>query len=101
MHKEFHLLRQNLDGELLTDGPSLTIYATDASLYFDLPLAVAIPKNENDLVKIIAFASKHCIPITPRAAGTSLAGQATGSGIIVDISKHFRKIINLIPASVM
>ncbi|MCK9611549.1 MAG: FAD-binding protein [Bacteroidales bacterium] len=95
MHKEFHLLRQNLDGELLTDGPSLTIYATDASLYFDLPLAVAIPKNENDLVKIIAFASKHCIPITPRAAGTSLAGQATGSGIIVDISKHFRKIIKL------
>jgi len=88
-------LKQALDGELLTDESSLTIYSTDASLYFDRPLAVAVPKNEKDLEKLIAFASANNIPLTPRAAGTSLAGQATGSGIIVDISKYFRKILKL------
>ncbi|HOV12178.1 MAG TPA: FAD-linked oxidase C-terminal domain-containing protein [Bacteroidales bacterium] len=88
-------LQQSLDGDLLTDESNLTIYSTDASLYFDRPLAVAVPKNEKDLEKLIAFASANNIPLTPRAAGTSLAGQATGSGIIVDISKHFRKILKL------
>ncbi|HNW89268.1 MAG TPA: FAD-linked oxidase C-terminal domain-containing protein [Bacteroidales bacterium] len=95
MLNKLHELKQALEGELLTDQSCLTIYATDASLYFDRPLAVAVPKNEKDLEKLIAFASANNIPLTPRAAGTSLAGQATGSGIIVDISKHFRKILKL------
>ncbi|HOY32473.1 MAG TPA: FAD-linked oxidase C-terminal domain-containing protein [Bacteroidales bacterium] len=95
MQNKLYELKQTLYGELLTDESSLTIYATDASLYFDRPLAVAVPKNEKDLEKLIAFASANNIPLTPRAAGTSLAGQATGNGIIVDISKHFRKILKL------
>jgi len=88
-------LKQLLDGMLHTDEQNLTIYSTDASLYFDRPLAVAIPENESDLEKLVAFASANHIPLTPRAAGTSLAGQATGSGIIVDISKYFRNIIEV------
>ena len=91
-------LKQSLDGTLLTDESNLTIYSTDASLYFDRPMAVAIPENVHDLEKLIAFAAAHNVPLTPRAAGTSLAGQATGSGIIVDISKHFRNIIEVNPA---
>jgi len=90
-------LKLSLDGTLYTDESNLTIYSTDASLYFDRPLAVAIPANVSDLEKLIAFAAANNIPLTPRAAGTSLAGQATGSGIIVDISKHFRNIIDVNP----
>ncbi len=95
MHNKLLDLKQSLDGGLLTDDPSLTIYSTDASLYYDRPLAVAVPKNEKDLKKLIAFASANNIPLTPRTAGTSLAGQATGSGIIVDVSRHFGKILKL------
>ena len=90
-------LKLALDGTLYTDESNLTIYSTDASLYFDRPLAVAIPENVTDLEKLVAFAATHNVPLTPRAAGTSLAGQATGRGIIVDISKHFREIIEVNP----
>jgi len=97
MLPKLHELELSLDGTLHTDEADLTIYSTDASLYFDRPLAVSIPENERDLEKLVAFASANNIPLTPRAAGTSLAGQATGSGIIVDISKHFRTIIEVNP----
>jgi FAD/FMN-containing dehydrogenase len=69
------------------------LYATDASAYRIMPVAVAVPKSEEDIVKIIRFAAKNKISITPRTAGTSLAGQTVGNGIIVDVSKHFTKIV--------
>ena len=86
-------LSESLNGELFFDDLHKTIYATDASVYRKIPLAVALPKDKNDLRKLIAFASSHKITLIPRAAGTSLAGQCVGEGIIVDVSKHFTKII--------
>nr|WP_262903868.1 FAD-binding and (Fe-S)-binding domain-containing protein [Sphingobacterium bovistauri] len=71
------------------------LYATDASAYRELPLAVAIPKSEEDISKLIAFAEKNKTSLIPRAAGTSLAGQVVGNGIIVDVSKHFTKILEV------
>src|ERR1044071_7670565 len=71
------------------------LYATDASAYREMPLAVAIPKTINDIKKLIAFAHQEKTSIIPRAAGTSLAGQVVGSGIVVDVSKHFTRIIEL------
>ncbi len=71
------------------------LYATDASAYREKPLAVAIPKTEEDLKSLIQFADKNELSLIPRAAGTSLAGQVVGNGIIVDISKYFTKIIEL------
>jgi FAD/FMN-containing dehydrogenase/Fe-S oxidoreductase len=59
-----------------------------------MPLAVAIPKTVDDIVKLVHFASKYGISLTPRTAGTSLAGQTVGDGIVVDVSKHFTKIIS-------
>ena len=88
-------LAKSLEGELLFDELHKTIYATDASVYKMRPIAVAIPKTEQDIKTVIEFASIHKISITPRTAGTSLAGQTVGKGIIVDVSKHFTKIISV------
>jgi len=86
-------LQQKLQGELHFDDLHRHIYATDASVYRMLPKAVAYPKNEADIRILIDYATKNNTTLIPRAAGTSLAGQVVGNGIIVDISKHFTKII--------
>ena len=86
-------LHNLLDGELLFDNLHKIIYATDASVYRKIPIAVAFPKNENDIKILIDFASKKNITLIPRTAGTSLAGQCVGDGIVVDVSKYFTKII--------
>lgn len=88
-------LRQSLEGELFTDETTRRLYATDASAYREMPMAVAIPKSEHDIIKLIRFASVNKISIIPRTAGTSLAGQVVGAGIVVDVSKHFNNIIEV------
>jgi len=87
-------LSESLEGTLLFDDLHKTIYATDASAYRMRPIAVAYPKNNNDIIQLIHFANQNKISLTPRTAGTSLAGQTVGNGIIVDVSKHFTKIIS-------
>lgn len=88
-------LAELLDGELHTDTVMRTLYATDASAYREIPLAVAIPLHEKDIAELIAFAHREQIPLIPRAAGTSLAGQVVGSGLVVDISRHFNQILEI------
>ncbi|WP_139957896.1 FAD-binding and (Fe-S)-binding domain-containing protein [Flavicella sediminum] len=83
-----------LEGELHQDDLHKNLYATDASVYRKIPKAVCYPKNESDLKKLVAFASKHKTSLIPRTAGTSLAGQCVGEGIVVDVSKYFTKIIS-------
>ena len=87
--------RQSFEGEFYQDYMLRTIYANDASPYQEKPIAVAIPKNDEDLKKLIKLALEKDMSLIPRAAGTSLAGQVVGAGIVVDISKHFTKIIEL------
>ena len=70
-------------------------YATDASVYQERPVAVAIPKTVADIKSLIHFAQENNLSLIPRAAGTSLAGQVVGSGIVVDISKYFTSIIEV------
>lgn len=84
-----------LEGELYWDQKMRILYATDASAYRELPLAVAIPRSVTDLSNLIAFAAEHGTSLIPRAAGTSLAGQVVGHGIVVDISRHFTNILEL------
>ena len=86
--------KTSLQGELFSDALHKSIYATDASVYRKIPLAVAYPKNVADIQKLIAFATKNNITLIPRTAGTSLAGQCVGDGIVVDVSKHFTNIIS-------
>jgi hypothetical protein len=86
-------LSKIIEGEVHFDKLHKIIYATDASVYRKIPLGVAYPKNNDDLKKIIHFATKNKITLIPRTAGTSLAGQCVGEGLIVDVSKHFTKIL--------
>lgn len=93
-------LSNRLSGELYYDLSAehqmqLMAYSTDASVYQEKPLAVAIPQHDEDIKTIISFANAHSITIIPRAAGTSLAGQVVGNGIVVDISKHFNQMIEV------
>jgi FAD/FMN-containing dehydrogenase/Fe-S oxidoreductase len=88
-------LSGQLDGEFFTDDTMRQLYATDASAYQEKPLAVAVPKSVEDLKKLILFAKANHTSLIPRTAGTSLAGQVVGNGIVVDVSKYFTKIIEL------
>lgn len=86
-------LRNELEGDLYFDDLMKTLYATDASVYRFLPLAVALPRSTEDIQKLISFAKQHRTSLIPRTAGTSLAGQCVGEGIVVDVSKYFTKIL--------
>ncbi|MBN1197949.1 MAG: FAD-binding oxidoreductase, partial [Bacteroidales bacterium] len=91
--KELSVLNENLEGDLLTDNSTCLFYATDASAYREVPLAVARPRGKEDIKKLILFARQHHLSLIPRAAGTSLAGQVVGPGIVVDISRYMTKIL--------
>lgn len=95
MDEKLETLGQVLEGELYTDTTMRTLYATDASAYREMPLAVAIPKTIDDLKKLIDFAHKEKTSLIPRTAGTSLAGQVVGHGIVVDVSRNFTSILEL------
>ncbi|MHA8078203.1 FAD-binding and (Fe-S)-binding domain-containing protein [Aquirufa antheringensis] len=88
-------LGSTLQGTLHTDTVMKTLYATDASAYREMPLGVAIPETQEDIEKIIRFADKHAIPLIPRTAGTSLAGQVVGKALVVDVSKFFNRILEV------
>ncbi len=88
-------LQSQLSGELFFDNAMRTLYATDASVYRELPLAVAYPKNEQDIKLLIRFAAENKTSLIPRTAGTSLAGQCVGSGIVVDVSKYLNQIMEV------
>ncbi|RRO24088.1 FAD-binding and (Fe-S)-binding domain-containing protein [Flavobacteriaceae bacterium 14752] len=88
-------LVSSFSGDIKTDALHQSIYATDASVYQQRPTAVAIPKSKGDLKQLIKFASEHNTSLIPRAAGTSLAGQCVGSGIVVDTGKYFTQILKI------
>ena len=92
---QFENFKSHLDGDFFIDELMKSIYATDASVYRKLPLAVAYPKNKNDIKKLVAFAKEHNTSLIPRTAGTSLAGQCVGDGIVVDVSRYFTKILDI------
>lgn len=90
---KFNQLKARLEGDLFIDNVQRVIYSTDASQYKEMPLAVTKPKNKEDVKKIMAFARENNTSIIPRGAGTSLAGQVVGNGIVVDVSKYMNKIL--------
>ena len=95
MTKDLEDLAASCAGEMRIDRASRLMYATDASIYREEPLAVFYPAGTDDLKKLLSFAAAHGVGIIPRAAGTSLAGQVVGSGIVADMSRHFCRIIEI------
>jgi len=86
-------LKDKLKGDLYTDTATLLMYSTDASAYREVPLAVVRAKNSDDLKVLIDFARIEKIPLIPRTAGTSLAGQVVGTGIVVDVSRYMNAVL--------
>ena len=89
----FDILLQSIDGELYDDNTHRIIYSTDASSYRELPQAVVLPRHKEDVRRVLAFAREHQTSVIPRGAGTSLAGQVVGGGIVIDISKYMDRIL--------
>ena len=95
INDDLEVLAGDFDGEIRADRAFRLLYATDASAYKQLPLAVVLPKHVEDIRSLVNFAKKHNTSLIPRAAGTSLAGQVVGGGIVVDVSKYMTKILEI------
>lgn len=95
MEERLQQLAGLMEGELYSDKMMRTLYATDASAYREVPLAVALPRNDKDIQTLIQFAIENKTSLIPRTAGTSLAGQVVGAGIVVDVSKYFTNILEV------
>lgn len=90
-------LRKHFSGEIRNDLASRILYSTDASIYQIEPQGVAIPKTHADLQSAVELAAKYKIPILARGAGTSLAGQAIGDALILDVSRWLDSVIAIDP----
>lgn len=89
---EMNLTGLKIKGEVFTDLEHKIIYSTDASAYRETPTGVAYPKDEEDVVSIVKYAKQTQLNLIPRTAGTSLAGQVVGKGLIVDMSRYMNQI---------
>jgi len=88
-------LRKETSGEVMTDSASRGRYATDASIYQAMPVAVFVPKTAQDIASAIQIAAEMGIPVLPRGGGTSQCGQTTGASLVIDNSKYFRNVLDL------
>ncbi len=88
-------LQSKLKGEVYWDDMHKAIYATDASVYRKIPAAVIHPRDADDIKLVVAFATQHHTSIIPRTAGTSLAGQCVGEGIVLDTSRYMNRILEI------
>ncbi len=88
-------LRSETSGEVMTDAASRGRYATDASIYQTMPLAVFVPKTAQDIVSAIQIAADLGVPVLPRGGGTSQCGQTTGPALVIDNTKYFRNILDV------
>ncbi|NGO72431.1 FAD-binding and (Fe-S)-binding domain-containing protein [Streptomyces boncukensis] len=94
-----HRLRRDLDGEVRFDGYTRHLFARDASMYAITPVGVAFPRHAGDVQAAVAAAAEHGVPLVPRGAGTSLAGQTVGAGLVLDLSRHMHRIVELDPGA--
>ncbi len=93
----FEELKQSLRGEVLFDGASRALYATDASNYRQVPIGVICPVDSEDVEKAMAICRRHGAPVLPRGAGTSLAGQGCNEAVVFDFRRHMTRILKIDP----
>lgn len=92
-------LRRHVRGEVRFDSGSRALYATDASNYRQVPIGVVLPRDADDVVATMALCREHDVPVLPRGAGTSLAGQCCNVAVVLDFTKYMGRVIELDPAS--
>lgn len=86
---------QNDIPEIHTDPLMRSLYANDASMYEELPYGVSFPHDGYEIARLVRWSHEHNIPITVRSAGTSLAGQTTGGGLVMDVSRYMTDILRI------
>ncbi len=94
-----HKLRRAIRGEVRVDALSRALYATDASNYRIVPLAVVLPRDRDDVEATLRIAAEHDIRIVPRGGGTSLAGNAVGAALVLDFTKYMNRVLDFDPGS--
>src|SRR6185369_2150384 len=90
-------LHKHFTGDIRTDLASRVLYSTDASIYQIEPTGVVLPRTQEDLIAAVELAAKYKIPVLPRGAGTSLAGQAIGNALILDCARWLDHIVEINP----
>ena len=95
MKKIAAAISDGISGEVRIDSVTKMLYRTDASMYEIEPLGVVLPATAEDVVHTVRVAAAHGIPLLPRGAGTSLAGQSVGRALHVDYSKYMNKVLEL------
>ncbi|MBI2462529.1 MAG: FAD-binding protein [Candidatus Rokubacteria bacterium] len=92
-----HELRKVVEGEVRFDRMTRLLYATDASIYQIEPIGVVFPRHAGDVQAVLEVANRAGVPILPRGAGTSLAGQTVGHAIVLDFSRHMSRVLEVNP----
>lgn len=88
-------LRRSLRGEVMFDAGNRAVYAHDSSNYGQPPIGVVLPRDADDILAALAACRDHGAPVLPRGCGTSLAGQACNVAVVIDTSKHMRRVVEI------
>src|SRR5579884_400113 len=90
-------LRRNVKGEVRFDSGSRALYASDLSIYRQVPIGVVIPRTYEDVIHTVAICHEYKVPILGRGCGTSLAGQCCNTAVVIDFSKYLNRILEINP----
>ncbi|WP_263168954.1 FAD-binding and (Fe-S)-binding domain-containing protein [Streptomyces sp. SCSIO ZS0520] len=90
-------LRASVRGEVALDATARALHTMDASNYRRVPLAVVAPVDAEDVAAVLAVCREEQVPVVPRGGGTSIAGQATGTGVVLDFTRHMNRILDVDP----
>ncbi|MCS7483330.1 FAD-binding and (Fe-S)-binding domain-containing protein [Umezawaea endophytica] len=90
-------LRAEVSGDVLTDASSRAVYSTDASNFRHVPRVVVRPRTVDDVLAAVSLAVEHGVPITNRGAGTSIAGNSAGPGVVLDFARYLDRIVEVDP----
>ncbi|WML81010.1 FAD-binding and (Fe-S)-binding domain-containing protein [Streptomyces sp. VNUA74] len=88
-------LRRAVRGEVGFDATSRALTTMDASNYRRVPLGVVAPRDADDVAAALAVCREHGVPVVARGGGTSIAGQATGTGVVLDFTRHMNRLVSL------
>ncbi|HET8679802.1 MAG TPA: FAD-linked oxidase C-terminal domain-containing protein, partial [bacterium] len=92
-------LASSIKGEVRFDQYSRVLYSTDASIYQIMPIGVVVPRDAEDIAATLRMCAEERVPVLPRGAGTSLAGQSVGQAVVLDCSKYMHRIVEMEPGA--
>src|SRR5262249_654355 len=94
-HDLYQALKARIQGEVRFDRASRLMYSTDASIYEIEPIGVVLPRTHEDVFATMEITRDVQVPVLPRGAGTSLAGQTVGEAVVIDMSKYLNRVLEV------